>query len=102
MIETEEGTHGVVDILLGFEPKDAGSIPAGSVNLLGCVSHAPEQSLHEPDIRLTAFPDLDGWKEQSGIGHVVRRGAYPDQVFARRERPEIEPCRNPVSPRDAG
>ena len=23
--------HGVEDILLGFEPKDAGSIPAGSV-----------------------------------------------------------------------
>ncbi len=42
MIETEEGTHGVVDILLGFEPKDAGSIPAGSVNFVGCVNHAPE------------------------------------------------------------
>ena len=26
--------HGVEDILLGFEPKDAGSIPAGSVFLL--------------------------------------------------------------------
>ncbi len=25
--------HGVEDILLGFEPKDAGSIPAGSVLL---------------------------------------------------------------------
>ena len=25
--------HGVEDILLGFEPKDAGSIPAGSVFL---------------------------------------------------------------------
>ncbi len=25
--------HGVEDILLGFEPKDAGSIPAGSVSL---------------------------------------------------------------------
>ena len=24
--------HGVEDILLGFEPKDAGSIPAGSVD----------------------------------------------------------------------
>ena len=24
--------HGVEDILLGFEPKDAGSIPAGSVS----------------------------------------------------------------------
>ncbi len=24
-------THGVEDILLGFEPRDAGSIPAGSV-----------------------------------------------------------------------
>ena len=31
MIETNVGTHGVEDILLGFEPKDAGSIPAGSV-----------------------------------------------------------------------
>ena len=31
MIEMHEGTHGVEDILLGFEPKDAGSIPAGSV-----------------------------------------------------------------------
>lgn len=26
--------HGVEDILLGFEPKDAGSIPAGSVTIL--------------------------------------------------------------------
>ncbi len=26
-----ERIHGVEDILLGFEPKDAGSIPAGSV-----------------------------------------------------------------------
>ena len=26
--------HGVEDILLGFEPKDAGSIPAGSVFLI--------------------------------------------------------------------
>ena len=26
--------HGVEDILLGFEPKDAGSIPAGSVFLV--------------------------------------------------------------------
>jgi len=48
------------------------------------------------------LPDTDGGEEQSSIGYVVRRGAYPDQVFARRERPEIEPCRNPVSPRDAG
>ena len=30
--------HGVEDILLGFEPKDAGSIPAGSVFVLFLVS----------------------------------------------------------------
>jgi hypothetical protein len=41
MIETEEGTHGVVDILLGFEPKDAGSIPAGSVIFWGAWTTHP-------------------------------------------------------------
>ncbi len=41
MIEIREGIHGVVDILLGFEPKDAGSIPAGSVIFPGCAKCAP-------------------------------------------------------------
>ena len=37
MIETHEGTYGVEDILLGFEPKDVGSIPARSVDFFsGC------------------------------------------------------------------
>jgi hypothetical protein len=31
MIPMEGRIHGVEDILLGFGPKDAGSIPAGSV-----------------------------------------------------------------------
>jgi hypothetical protein len=30
MMPMEGGIHGVEDILLGFGPKDAGSIPAGS------------------------------------------------------------------------
>lgn len=42
MIETDVGTHGVGDILLGFEPKDAGSTPAGSAVFQGAGFAHPE------------------------------------------------------------
>ena len=67
MIENQEGTYGVGDILLGFEPKDAGSIPAGSVIL----SVQPKK-LCEADIRFLQLSDLDRGKEHSRIGRVVR------------------------------
>jgi hypothetical protein len=41
MIPMEGRIHGVEDILLGFGPKDAGSIPAGSVSLPGCGMDSP-------------------------------------------------------------
>lgn len=45
MIETDVGTHGVGDILLGFEPKDAGSTPAGSAVFQGAGFAHPEISV---------------------------------------------------------
>ncbi len=67
MIETHKGTHGVGDILLGFEPKDAGSIPAESVILF-----VQPKKLCDPDIRFLPFSDPDRGEEHSRIGRVVR------------------------------
>ncbi len=50
--------HGVEDILLGFEPKDAGSIPAGSV----FIKMVDLQNKFSENLIMVLINDFDCWE----------------------------------------
>ncbi|WP_292420647.1 hypothetical protein, partial [Methanoregula sp.] len=60
------------DILLGFEPKDAGSIPAGSANFFFGFSYTDHSVRSDPawfSLPIEGFSH--NWRERSGIWIII-------------------------------
>jgi hypothetical protein len=70
--------HGVEDILLGFEPKDAGSIPAGSVFFKKSACDTPKMRFLQNFLRHNLQID-EVLKIRSEIRYskLSRLGKYP-------------------------